>query len=47
MGIKKTNLLVHKLVYWVNINNDIENHVKNCSTSQVPENTAQGEDLTP
>ena len=23
---------MHKLVYWVNVNNDIENHVKNCYT---------------
>ena len=28
MGIE---LLTHKSVYWVNINNDIENHLKNCS----------------
>ena len=32
MGIKKTKLLVHESIYWVNINNDIENHVENCST---------------
>ena len=31
MGIKKTKLLMHESVFWVNINNDIENHVKNCS----------------
>ena len=28
MGIIKTKLLMHESVYWVNINNDIENHVK-------------------
>ena len=32
MGIEKTKLLMCKTVYWVNINNNIENHVKNCST---------------
>ena len=32
MGIKNTKLLACKSVYWVNINNDIENHIKNCST---------------
>ena len=31
MAIKK-NLLIRESVYWVNINNDIENHVKNCNT---------------
>ena len=31
MGIEKTKLLMHILVYWVNINSDIENHVKNCN----------------
>ena len=31
MGIEKTKLLACESVYWVNINNDIENHVKNCS----------------
>ena len=39
MGIKKTKLLVHKSVYWVNIKNDIENHVKNCSTCFKPQQT--------
>ena len=28
---KKTKLLACRSVYWVNINNDIEKHVKNCS----------------
>ena len=32
IGIRRTKLLVYKLVYWVNINSDTENHVKNCST---------------
>ena len=31
-GIEKTNLLVHKLVYWVNINTDIEDHIKGFNT---------------
>ena len=31
MGIKKENYSACKSVYWVNINNDIENHVKNCN----------------
>ena len=33
MGIKKTKLLTCKSVYWVNINNNIDNHVKNCNMS--------------
>ena len=28
MGMEKTKLLACNSVYWVNINNDIENHVK-------------------
>ena len=32
MGIKKKKLLACKSIYWVNINNDIENYVKNYST---------------
>ena len=32
MGIRKTKLLTCKFVYWVNINNDIENHVKDFNT---------------
>ena len=28
MGIKKTKLLTCKLVYWANINTDIEKHIK-------------------
>ena len=32
MGIEKTKLLMHESVYWVNIDNDIENHIKNCHT---------------
>ena len=28
MGIEKAKLLVSKSVYWVNINNDIENYIK-------------------
>ena len=32
MGIEKTELLACESIYWVNINNDIENYVKNCST---------------
>ena len=30
IGIEKTKLLICGSVFWVNINNDIENHVKNC-----------------
>ena len=29
MGIKKTKLLACESIYWVNINNDIENYMKN------------------
>ena len=32
MGIKKTKLLPHELVYWVNINSGIESHIKSCNT---------------
>ena len=32
MGIEKTRLLVYKSVYWVNMNADIENAVKQYST---------------
>ena len=32
MGIEKTKLLACKLVYWVNINDDIEKHIKNYTT---------------
>ena len=32
MGIKKTKLLAGKSIYWVNINTDIEKHMKNCTT---------------
>ena len=32
MGIDKTRLLVHESVYWIGMNADIENHIKNCST---------------
>ena len=32
MGIEKTKLLACNSVYWVDINDDIEKHIKNCST---------------
>ena len=32
MGIEKTKLPAYELVYWVNINDDIERHIKNCTT---------------
>ena len=32
MGIEKTKLLACELVYWVNINDDNENCIKNCTT---------------
>ena len=32
MGIEKTKLLAWELVYWININDDIEKHIKNCTT---------------
>ena len=32
MGIEKTKLLTHESVYWVDINADIEKHIKNCAT---------------
>ena len=32
VGIEKTKLLAWESVYWININDDIENHIKNCTT---------------
>ena len=32
MGIEKTNLLTHESVYWVDINTDIDKHIKSCNT---------------
>ena len=32
MGIEKTNILACESVYWICMNTDIENHMKNCST---------------
>ena len=32
MGIKKPKLLMHKSIYWVNINTNIEKHIKGCNT---------------
>ena len=32
MGIEKSKLLAHESIYWVNINDDIENFIKNCTT---------------
>ena len=32
MGIEKTKLITHESVYWVNINTDIEKHIKGCNT---------------
>ena len=32
MGIEKTKLLACKSIYWVNINDDIENFIKKCTT---------------
>ena len=29
---KKTKILVCKSIYWANINDDIENFIKNCTT---------------
>ena len=31
MGIEKTKLLALESVYWININDDIERHIKNCT----------------
>ena len=31
MGIKKTKLLMHESVYWVDINTDIDKHIKSCN----------------
>ena len=31
-ALKTTKLLAHESIYWVNVNNDIENYKKNCNT---------------
>ena len=41
MGIEKTKLLACELVYWVNINEDIERHNKNCTTCFTFQQTQQ------
>ena len=32
MGTEKTKLLANVSIYWGNINDDIENYIKNCAT---------------
>ena len=32
MDIEKTKLLMHESVYWVDINTDIDKHIKRCNT---------------
>ena len=32
MGKEKNKLLAHEYIYWVNIDDDIENYIKNCAT---------------
>ena len=32
MGIEKTKLLALESIYWININDDIENFIRNCTT---------------
>ena len=32
MGIEKTKLLACKSIYWIDVNNDIKNYIKNCNT---------------
>ena len=39
MGMEKMKLLVCKSIYWVNINNDVDNYVKNYSTCLVFQQT--------
>ena len=31
IGIEKTKVLAHESVYWIDINTDIEKHIKNCN----------------
>ena len=40
MVIEKTRQLAGESVYWVNMNDDIENTVKHCSMSSFSEDTA-------
>ena len=47
MGIGKTWLPVYKLLYWVNVNNDIENAIKHCSTCLEYQNIQLHERTTP
>ena len=44
MGIEKTKLLACKLVYWVNINLDIENHIKLHYMPYISAGTTEGQD---
>ena len=46
MGIEKTKLLTHDSIYWVNINDDIENFIKNCTTSYASADTTKRQDDT-
>ena len=32
MGIEKQKLLAHETIYWVNINDNMENYIQNCAT---------------
>ena len=47
MGIEKMGLLAHKSVYWVNMNADIENAVKQFHLSIEYQNTKPQEKTTP
>ena len=47
VGIEKTRLLACELVYWINMNADIENIFKDCSTCLKYQNTQLEEKTTP
>ena len=32
MGIEKMSILTHESIYWINMNTNIENAIKNCLT---------------
>ena len=47
MESKKTGLLVHESVFWVNMNVDIGNTIKQCSTCPEDQNMQPQEKTTP
>ena len=46
MGIEKTKSLACESIYWVNINDDIKNVIKNCTTSLTFQQTQPKDKMT-